>query len=139
VYLIDTNILSATAPHRPEADILRAWLTPASGIFFSVITITEIEDGIAKLLRQGATRKAAPITAWLSDILEVYRDAILPIDTAIARHAGRLWDRARAIGHAPGLADLLIGATAEQRELTVLTRNTRHFAPLGIRTINPYT
>ncbi len=32
---------------------------------------------------------------------------------------------------APGFADLAIAATAGSRDLTVLTRNLRHFAPLG--------
>ena len=47
-------------------------------------------------------------------------------------------DAARAAGHTPGLADIAIAATAASRGLTVLTRNVRHFAPLGTRAINPF-
>ena len=52
--------------------------------------------------------------------------------------AGAVSDLARRKGLAPGFADIVIAATARSRGLTVLTRNTRHFAPLGLPTINPF-
>ena len=47
-------------------------------------------------------------------------------------------DRVRATGRAPGFADMAIAATAASRSLTVLTRNLRHFAPLGAPAIDPF-
>lgn len=41
-------------------------------------------------------------------------------------------------GQAPGLADLAIAATALSNGLTVLTRNLRHFSPLGVAAFDPY-
>ena len=35
-------------------------------------------------------------------------------------------------------ADALIAAVAESAEMTVVTRNTRHFEPLGVPCLNPW-
>ena len=75
---------------------------------------------------------------WLNTLLHLYSDRILPIDLAVARRIGMLADHAREQGHDPGLADAAIAATAVERGYTVLTRNIRHFAPLGVAVIDPY-
>ena len=62
---------------------------------------------------------------------------ILPLDLAAARIAGTLWDRARGVGHTAGFADLAIGAIARQHNLTILTRNIKHFIPLGLAAHDP--
>ncbi len=115
------------------------WMDARSdALFLSTVTVAEVCDGIAKLKRTGATGKAVMIREWLDLVLHLYSDRILPFDIAAAHEAGVLMDRARAIGQSPGFADLAIGATAASRDFTVLTRNIRHFAPLGIPVINPF-
>ena len=42
------------------------------------------------------------------------------------------------MGRHPGLADVMIATTAEVHRLTLLTRNLRHFLPLGIDAIDPF-
>src|ERR1700760_4327405 len=111
---------------------LVAWTDAHSAsLFLSGVTVAEIEDGIAKLRREGATRKSAEIAAWLETVLHLYGDGILAFDTPTARVAGALSDRARGLGHAPGFADIIIAATAHQHRLTILSRNLKHFQPLG--------
>ncbi|WP_352801978.1 hypothetical protein [Mesorhizobium sp. M0909] len=44
-----------------------------------------------------------------------------------------------ARGANPGLADVLIAATARLHGLSVLTANTRHFAILDVPYLNPFT
>ena len=51
---------------------------------------------------------------------------------------GALSDGARAKGGPPGLADIIIAATASAHGLILLTRNRRHFEPLGVKTVNPF-
>lgn len=68
-----------------------------------------------------------------------YSRRILPFDLAVARVAGRLSDQARGQGQAPGFADIAIAATARHHGLTILTRNLRHFAPLGVDVIDPFS
>ena len=107
-------------------------------LFLSTITIAEIESGIAKVRREGARPKAVRLTEWLEAMLHLYGDRILPFDLAAARVAGALSDRVRGQGHDPGFPDLAIAATAATHELTVLTKNLRHFMPMGIQVQNPF-
>jgi toxin FitB len=140
VYLVDTNVVSAGAPSRPAPAELLVWMDAHSTLLFlSVVTVAEIEDGIAKLRREGATRKSDDLAAWLETVLHLYADRILAFDTPTARIAGALSDQARGQGQAPGFADVIIAATAQKRALTVLSRNVRHFAPLGVPVLDPFT
>ena len=107
-------------------------------LFLSVVTIAEIDEGIAKAQREGATRKSRDLSAWLETVLHLYAARILPFDLATARIAGVLSDRARGLGHAPGFADIMIAATAQSHGLTILTRNLRHFEPLGVPVHDPF-
>lgn len=107
-------------------------------LYLSAVTVAEIEDGIAKARREGATRQAADLAAWLETLLHLYGERIFVFDTAAARYAGALSDRARGQGQAPGFADIIIAATALQYGLTILSQNLKHFAPLGVRVLDPF-
>jgi toxin FitB len=141
LYLVDTNVLSAGAPSKDAAhQALADWMDAHSAdLRLSVVTLTEIEDGIAKAKRQGATRKAQGLADWLESVVHLYEDQIIPIDSAIAREAGRLLDNARGQGREPGLADMFIAATARVRGLTLLTRNVRDFEGCGVLVVDPFT
>lgn len=138
-FLVDTNVISAGAPATAPAPLLIDWMDRNSGrLFVSTITVAEIEDGIAKARREGAVRKAAQLAQWLETLLHLYARRILAFDLSAARIAGQLSDLARGKGHAPGFADLAIAAIAKANGLTILTRNARHFTPLGIETHDPF-
>ena len=107
-------------------------------LFLSTVTVAEIEDGIAKARRQGARQKAEQLREWLETVLHLYQERVLAFDVAAARIASRLSDQARAKGLAPGFPDLAIAATAVAHELSVLTRNIRHFAPLEVSAHDPF-
>ena len=140
MYLVDTDVLSTGAPGRRERPAALAdWMDARSdALFLSTITVAEIRHGIARLQRTGAAARAARLADWLELVLHLYGDQIIPFDIEAANLAGPLMDRARATGHSPGFADLAIAATAGCRDLTVLTRNVRHFAPLSIGAVNPF-
>ncbi len=140
MYLVDTNVISAGAPSKAvsAAELLKWMDDHSTRLYLSVVTVAEIADGIAKARRERARRKAADLTAWLDTLLHLYSDRVLAFDVAAARVAGELSDLARSKGLAPGFADIVIGATARTRQLIILTRNIRHFAPLGILTVNPF-
>lgn len=140
-YLVDTNVISAGSPGRASAQAspLVAWMVRhTNSLFLSVVTIAEIEDGIAKARRSGADRKAGGLGDWLETVLHLYASRILVLDIATARLVGALSDRARGQGHAPGFPDLVIAATAQLHGLTILTRNLRHFAPLEVTVHDPF-
>lgn len=139
MYLVDTDILSTGAPGRREqAAALADWMDAHSDdLFLSAVTVAEICSGIARLRRTGAAARAAHLDDWLELVLHLYGARIIPFDAAAARQAGLLMDRERAAGRSSGFADIAIAATAAGRNLTVLTRNLRHFRPLGIPALNP--
>jgi predicted nucleic acid-binding protein len=139
-YLVDTNVISvlalSAAARRPD---LVAWMDSHSpDLFLSAITIAEIADGIAKLKRESAKRKAADLAAWLQAVLHLYGDRVLPFDSPTAEIAGALSDLARGRGHSPGFADIAIAATARRHGLIILSRNGRHFAPMDASVVDPF-
>lgn len=140
MYLVDTDVLSAGAPGRRERSAaLVDWMDARSdALFLSAIAVAEIHHGIARLKRTGAAERAARLADWLDLVLHLYGDRVIPFDIDAARFAGPLMDKARATGQSPGFADLAIAATAASRNLTVLTRNLRHLAPLDVPAMNPF-
>jgi len=139
-YLVDTNVISATAPTPAGTHLeIIEWMDAHSDdLFLSAITIAEIADGIAKARREGAKQKASDLSAWLQTVLHLYGDRVLPFDTSTAEIAGALADLARGRGHSPGFADIAIAATASRHSLTILSRNRRHFTPMDVAVIDPF-
>lgn len=140
-FLLDTNVVSMLAPSRTEAsaDFLD-WLDRMDGegrLFLSVVSIHEIEKGIALLDRKGATAKAAGLKAWLSGLVSTYDDKIISFDAQAAAIGGRLEAGALAAGHDPGMADAVIAGIAAAHELVIVTRNTKHFLPFGVAVLSP--
>ncbi|MEF0941104.1 type II toxin-antitoxin system VapC family toxin [Rhizobium sp. BR 362] len=142
MYLLDTNIISATSPLRAQdllSQAVRAWIAAhAQQFYLSTVTVAEIETGIAKAHRTGASKKAELLGEWLELTLHLYGDRILPLDTATARIAGRLFDQAVGRGGDPGFEDAAIAATALRYDYTVLTRNLRHFRLMDARSLDPF-
>jgi toxin FitB len=133
MFLIDTDVLSALRRARREPSV-EAWLRrqrPAD-LFLSVVTIGEIERGIA-LQRTRNPDFAEALALWLDRVIAVYGDRILPFDLGPARRWGRL---SAALGH--DTADLAIAATALEHGLTVVTRNVADIAPTGVEVLNPF-
>ena len=70
-FLLDTNVLSATAPDRrvvPEPAKARArrWLEDqAERLWLPIVAVGEIAAGIGKREGDGATRHAAELAEWL--------------------------------------------------------------------------
>lgn len=132
MYLLDTMILSALR-QRQRSPHLVAWLrtVPESDLFLSVVTVGEVEKGIAAVMKRDAAF-AQRLVIWLDEVMRRYAARILSVDLAIARRWGRL-----AAAHGHGGADLLIAATALEHGLAVATSNTRHFADTGVVLVDP--
>jgi toxin FitB len=132
IYLLDTNVLSAL--RRPErAPHVIRWLAdkPDQDLFLSVITLGEIERGIA-LQAPRDPAFARDLRAWLDRTVQLFSDRILPFDAAAARIWGRLSARIGNTG-----ADLMIAATALARDATVVTTD-RAFLASGARVQSPF-
>ena len=140
-FLLDTNVISMLSPSRAEASPpFLEWLERVDSegrVFLSVVTIHEIEKGIALLEHKGATVKAAGLKVWLAGLVATYDDKIIPIDASAASVAGQLEAKAISAGHDPGMADAAIAGIAKAHDLVVVTHNTKHFAPFGIGVATP--
>ena len=133
IYLLDTNVISAV--RRPDrAPMVATWLRaqPEESLFLSVVTIGEIERGIARQEPRDPGF-AADLRDWLDRTTRLFSDRILPFAAEDARIWGRLSAR---IGH--GGADLMIAATALARGATVVTGNVSDFEPSGVALLDPF-
>ncbi len=138
-YLLDTSIISILHPGRPEATPeFLDWLGRNDHLaHLSTVSIFELSQGVGKLRRAGANARAEALSDWLDALVDNFETRMLDFNVGIARWAGNLSDAATAIGRHPGVADILIAATAKSYGLTLLTHNLRHFEPLDIGAVDP--
>lgn len=139
-YLLDTSVISSIAPGRAIAgEPFLTWLTvKLPRAYMCSVSVFEIEQGIYKLERAGAQARADVTRQWLHHLLLQFSgDRMLMMDVDVASEAGRLSDWALARGVHPGTADIMIAATATVHDLTLLTYNLKHFAPLEIGALDP--
>jgi predicted nucleic acid-binding protein len=131
MYLLDTNVVSDIQRRLPKPT---AWLASAdpSSISLSVITLGEIERGIAKQ-RQTEPERAARLDVWLRELRRDNADRILAITEEIAL----VWGRITA-GRTRSSADSLIAATALVHDLILVTRNVADFEDFGLTVVNPW-
>ncbi|UER54961.1 type II toxin-antitoxin system VapC family toxin [Kineosporiaceae bacterium SCSIO 59966] len=133
-YLLDTNVVSALRV-RGRNQPVEAWAAsvPLADLFVSAFTIAEIERGVIAKERADA-QQGAVLRRWFEDnVLTAFADRVLPFDVSAARVLAAY----RVPEHAP-LDDALIAAIAESAGMTVVTRNTKHFEPLGVACLNPW-
>jgi len=137
MYLLDTNVVSECRKIRSgRADAhVAAWaatVMPAD-LFVSVITVQELEIGIGLVERRDPTQ-GQMLRQWLQhQVLPTFAERVLPVDLAVARRSAAL--------HVPDprpVRDGLIAATALTHRLTVVTRNTADFLPMGVPILNPW-
>ncbi|GJF12254.1 twitching motility protein PilT [Mycolicibacterium cyprinidarum] len=133
-YLLDTNVVSALRV-RGRNRLVEAWASsvPLADQFVSATTVAEIERGVIARERSDA-RQGAILRRWFDEhVLPSFVDRVLPFDLP----AARILAAYRVPEHAP-FDDALIAAVAQAAEMTVATRNTKHFEPLGVPCVNPW-
>lgn len=117
-YLIDTDRVVDYLKGRPEAvDLLQA--LGEEGLSISAITLGEILDGIYY-----GTDPLRHLRGF-RQFLEIV--AVVTVDEVIMTRFARLRGQLRQSGQLIGDFDLIIAATALEHDLTLVTRNLRHF------------
>lgn len=139
-YVVDTSVLSATAPDkRPLPPKLAGWLADNEDrLYISIVTVAEVEQGIALLRRAGGAERAGRISDWLERMIDLFGRRLLLLTPSVARTFGQMAADALSIGRHPGFPDVAIAATARAHGLTVLTRNVKHFEPLDVPLLDPF-
>ncbi len=133
-YVLDTNVVSALRV-RGRHPVVEEWAAsvPVVGQFVTALTIAEIERGVVAKERSDPPQGAV-LRRWFDErVLPAFADRVLPFDLP----AARILATYPVPDQAP-LDDALIAAVAEATEMTVVTRNVRHFEPLGVRCLNPW-
>src|SRR5437899_2592359 len=135
MYLLDTSIVSLFHHRRrAEAEPVIAWMRQHDPLLFmSTVTLTDIEAGILKLAREDKHARAKQLAQLRDGLIGDFADRILPMDMPVALTVARLAETLRPM--VIERADLIIAATAKVHNLTVLTRNIRHFEPTGVPAI----
>ena len=134
--LLDTCLVSELIKPKPDARVL-AWMarTPEESCFLSVVTLGELERGIARL---AAGTRRARLENWLGGLVEHYDGRTVGIDAGIARRWGKLSGQLAKRGRAISMGDGLIAASAIEHGLAVATRNVVDFALTGAKLIDPW-
>jgi predicted nucleic acid-binding protein len=134
VYLVDTNVISERRKgRRADAGVASFIDQSENELFLPVAAIGELRRGVEILSKRGDSAQALRVEKWLQLVLEEYEQRILPFDLDCAL----IWGLLTAVDDRHAI-DRQIAATALVYDLTVVTRNTRHFAATGVRLLNPF-
>jgi predicted nucleic acid-binding protein len=137
-FLLDTNVPSELTRAQSDPQVEK-WLEKADDerLFLSVVSLGEIFKGLAVL---PASKRRQELQQWIDETLRPwFNGRILPVNERIAERWGALAGECQMKGRGLTMADGLIAATALEHDLTVVTRNVRDFADLGIGVLNPWT
>src|SRR3954452_9773914 len=116
MFLIDTVMLSELRRRERDPMVVK-WFKRqrTTDLFLSVISIGEIERGIARQRAPDPGFDSA-LANWLDRVLMLYGERVVPFDLRAARRWGTL-----SVMRGNDSADIMIAATACEPGLTVVT------------------
>jgi hypothetical protein len=137
MYLVDTDVVSELRKRdKANRGVARFFSRVAEldqPLYLSAITIGELRRGVEMVRHRGDEAQAALLERWLTQLIAEHEDAILSFDHDVAT----VWGVLR-VPHHENAIDKQIAATALVYDLTIVTRNTRHFESTGARVLDPF-
>jgi len=134
-YLLDTCVISELIKPTPNPKVID-WINHRheSLLFLSVLTIGEIQKGIAKL---PDSVKKTTLQTWLDhDLRQRFNWRILDITEDVAKRWGEIQAAAEQRAVKMPIIDSLIAATGLAHDLTVVTRNVADMTSSGVKLLN---
>jgi toxin FitB len=132
-FLVDANVLSEPTKPSPEQKVVD-WLDANEGrMVVDPIVIGELLTGILAL---PAGRKRTQLQRWFGSLEQTVQ--CLPWDAAVGRRWAILVVELQKKGRVLPVLDSMMAATALEHDLTVATRNVRHFRNAGVRVLDPF-
>ena len=134
MFLLDTNVLSERRKG-PKADpgVVSFMEREDHEFFLPVQVVGELRSGIEGLRLRGDLPQALRLETWFQFILEEYSLRILAFDLPCAK----IWGVLMGVND-QHIVVRQIAAIALAYDLTVVTRNTAHFAGTGVQVLNPF-
>jgi len=136
-FLLDTSVISELVRKSPHLPVLE-WIgeQDETSLYLSVVTIGEIEKGIARL---PASARKTKLQSWVRrDLVERFGARLLPIDIRVSARWGTLTGESEKRGQPLPVIDSLIAATALVHGFAVVTRNVEDFKRCGVACVNPW-
>ena len=136
-WLLDTNILSELRRPKPEPRVVSfVGAQPMEQLYVSSVTLAEIRFGIEML--PDAIRRVE-LNDWLTlKVRPMFEQRILAVTEDVMFKWRLLVEEGRKIGHTFSQPDLIVAATGIHHGLTVVTRDTAHFAKARAIVFNPW-
>lgn len=136
-FLLDTNIASELIRARPEPRVANwVYAKDEQSLYLSAVSIGELRRGFVIL---PVSKRRTELEQWFEDdLVPRFRGRILPVTFSIADRWGILDGECQLRGTPLNTADGMIAATALEYDLTVVTRNVKDFAGLGVTVFNPW-
>lgn len=137
-YILDTNVISETIKPKPTRSVLTfIEKQTLQTLFISSVTLAEIRYGIE---RQPDPNRRGQLNDWLTHrVRPLFEGRILPVSEDVMFRWRLLVEEGRKANHTFSQPDLIIGATALQFGLTLVTRNTVDFERTRVVVHNPWT
>lgn len=136
-FLLDTCFVSELTKRRSDEGVI-AWLEEQdeAELFLSTVTVGELEKG---LVAQRDAARQMRLRAFIEvEVIERFRERMLPTDERAWRRWGALCGLAERRGGPVPVLDALIAAVAQVNGLTVVTRNEADFARCEVSVLNPW-
>ena len=136
-FLVDTNVISEILRPTPDAHVA-AWSQRAAKpmLFLSVVSMGELRKGVTIL--PASARRTQLEKSIEAQVPRWFLERILPVTQAIAERWGVLDGTRQMAGRPLNAPDGMIAATALEYGLTMVTRNVKDFAGLGVAVLNPW-
>ncbi|MEZ4528983.1 MAG: type II toxin-antitoxin system VapC family toxin [Desulfobacterales bacterium] len=137
-YLLDTCVISELIKPKQNEKVI-SWIRSCNdnALYLSVLTIGEIQKGIAKL---SDSQRKEKLLLWLDDELRKrFRKRILGITEKVACKWVEIQAKAELQGSRMPVIDSLIAATAIVHHLIFVTRNIADIETCGVKIFNPWT
>ena len=133
MYLLDANVLFDMQKPQPNSGVV-AFLeaTPASQLFLSSTTLSELSYGIHRL-PQG--KKQTQLLENLASLRQAFKGRVLPYSEGVAVRYGKLMATQEKRGLNDDVFDTMLIAQALVTRLSVVTRNEQHFEGRGIEVV----
>jgi toxin FitB len=136
-WLLDTNVLSEPTKRVPSPNVV-GWVgaQPVTTLYTVSMAFAELRAGIDRV---ADPVRCADLAHWLDfRVRPLFGSRVIDADESVWAAMLLVLARVKMANRTVPVTDLVFAAAAERHQMTVVTRNVRHFAGTGVRVLNPW-